>query len=124
VSGHEHCTSNKASNHDTGMVLFYCTAVAMKRQDEHGIAEGLEDFFDPGEKMEFSGQVFSCVTVNAFADIEIVKSLTRSIYMPSASTGTKVRAVYASRPQLVVGSSSLFPYGPHLLHNTLAIEAG
>jgi hypothetical protein len=40
------------------MVLFYCTAVAMKRQDENGIPEGLEDFFDPGEKMEFSGYVF------------------------------------------------------------------
>jgi|TARA_R110002003_G_scaffold44_11_gene3316 hypothetical protein len=37
------------------MVLFYCTAVAMKRQDENGIAEGLEDAFDPGERMEFSG---------------------------------------------------------------------
>jgi UDP-N-acetylmuramoylalanine-D-glutamate ligase len=37
-----------------GMVLFYCTAVAMKRQDETGIAEGLEDFFDPGEEIEFS----------------------------------------------------------------------
>jgi hypothetical protein len=37
-----------------GMVLFYCTAVAMKHQDETGIAEGLEDFFDPGEKIEFS----------------------------------------------------------------------
>jgi hypothetical protein len=39
------------------MVLFYCTAVAMKRQDQNGIADGLEDFFEPGEKMEFSGQV-------------------------------------------------------------------
>lgn len=38
----------------SGMVLFYCTAVAMKRQDEFGIAEGLEDFFDPGEQIEFS----------------------------------------------------------------------
>jgi hypothetical protein len=44
-----------SSDHNTGMVLFYCTAVAMKRQDENGIADGLEDFFDPGEKMEFSG---------------------------------------------------------------------
>jgi hypothetical protein len=40
--------------------LFYCTAVAMKHQDEHSIGEGLEDFFDPGEKIQFSGQVF-CV---------------------------------------------------------------
>ncbi|KAH4406706.1 hypothetical protein HBH92_161660 [Parastagonospora nodorum] len=39
------------------MVLFYCTAVAMKRQDEFGIAEGLEDFFDPGEQMEFSSEI-------------------------------------------------------------------
>lgn len=44
-------------NHLTfiGMVLFYCTAVAMKRQDEYGVGEGLEDFLDPGEKIEFSG---------------------------------------------------------------------
>lgn len=44
------------------MVLFYCTAVAMKRQDEYGIGEGLEDFFDPGEKMEFCWQVTTCFT--------------------------------------------------------------
>jgi hypothetical protein len=36
------------------MVLFYCTAVAMKRQDQTGIADGLEDFFSV-EEMEFSG---------------------------------------------------------------------
>jgi hypothetical protein len=36
------------------MVLFYCTAVAMKRQDEVGVADGLEDLFDPGEKLEFA----------------------------------------------------------------------
>jgi hypothetical protein len=40
------------------MVLFYCTAVAMKRQDDNGIAEGLDDFFTPGEKLEFSGYVW------------------------------------------------------------------
>lgn len=40
------------------MVLFYCTAVAMKRQDTTPIAEGLEDSFEPGEKMEFSGYVY------------------------------------------------------------------
>jgi len=41
------------------MVLFYCTAVAMKRQDQAGIAEGLEDVFDPDEleSIEFSGYV-------------------------------------------------------------------
>lgn len=37
------------------MVLFYCTVVAMKHQDRMGISEGLEDFFQPGENMEFSG---------------------------------------------------------------------
>lgn len=37
------------------MVLFFCTAVAMKRQDDQGIDEGLDDFFQPGEKIEFSG---------------------------------------------------------------------
>jgi hypothetical protein len=46
------------------MVLFFGTAVAMKRQDEHGIAkgvaEGLEDLFNPDneEEMLFSGQVY------------------------------------------------------------------
>lgn len=39
------------------MVLFYCTVVAMKRQDQTGIPNGLDDFFQPGEKMEFSGYV-------------------------------------------------------------------
>jgi hypothetical protein len=37
------------------MVLFYCTAVAMKRQDHIQTPQGLEDFFQPGEKIEFSG---------------------------------------------------------------------
>jgi hypothetical protein len=38
------------------MVLFYCTAVAMKHQDQAGIAPGLEDVFDPDnkERIEFS----------------------------------------------------------------------
>jgi hypothetical protein len=36
------------------MVLFYCTVVAMKRQDQNGIADGLDDVFS-GEEMEFSG---------------------------------------------------------------------
>jgi hypothetical protein len=44
----------KASNCDVGMVLFYSTAVALKCQDAHGIAEDLDDFFDPGEKIQFS----------------------------------------------------------------------
>jgi hypothetical protein len=44
----------RSSNMHLGMVLFYCTAVAMKYQDETGIADGLEDFFDPGEDIEFS----------------------------------------------------------------------
>jgi hypothetical protein len=48
------CSHSIATDTNVGMVLFYCTAVAMKRQDETGIAEGLEDFFDPGEKIEFS----------------------------------------------------------------------
>ncbi|KAH7077965.1 hypothetical protein BKA63DRAFT_275736 [Paraphoma chrysanthemicola] len=48
------------------MVLFYCTAVAMKRQDENGIAEGLEDAFDPGERMEFSGQITDSRYLHAF----------------------------------------------------------
>jgi hypothetical protein len=41
------------------MVLFYCTAVAMKRQDQTGIADGLEDVFDPAEHevIEYSGYV-------------------------------------------------------------------
>lgn len=37
------------------MVLFYCTAVAMKRQDQNGTADDLEDFFGRGEQIEFSG---------------------------------------------------------------------
>ncbi|KAL6703356.1 hypothetical protein ACN47E_009774 [Coniothyrium glycines] len=46
------------------MVLFYCTAVAMKRQDEEmalqeekGLGRFLEDVFQPGEKLEYSGEI-------------------------------------------------------------------
>ncbi|KAF9696956.1 hypothetical protein EKO04_004794 [Ascochyta lentis] len=41
------------------MVLFYNTTVAMKRQDQTGIAPGLEDFFDPDnlDKLEFSTEI-------------------------------------------------------------------
>ncbi len=38
-----------------GMVLFYCTLVAMKRQDEVPTPPGLDDYFQPGEKEEFGG---------------------------------------------------------------------
>jgi hypothetical protein len=37
------------------MVLFYCTAVAMKCQDRVTVVPGLEDYFNPGERIEFSG---------------------------------------------------------------------
>jgi hypothetical protein len=37
------------------MVLFYCTLVAMKVQDQVTITPGLDDFFQPGEKEEFGG---------------------------------------------------------------------
>lgn len=39
------------------MVLFYCTAVAMKRQDHVTTPQGLEDYFQQGEKEEFGGYV-------------------------------------------------------------------
>ncbi|KAF2852840.1 hypothetical protein T440DRAFT_20297 [Plenodomus tracheiphilus IPT5] len=48
------------------MVLFYCTVVAMKRQDQTGIPEGLDDFFQPGEKMEFSGETTDARWLHAF----------------------------------------------------------
>jgi hypothetical protein len=68
------------------MVLFYCTAVAMKRQDHHtSTVEGLEDFFDPGEKREFSGQAIHCVVIDSCTDIKLVRSLTGTIFMLSAS---------------------------------------
>jgi hypothetical protein len=38
-----------------GMVLFWSTMVAMKRQDEIPTPPGLEDFFQPGEQQEFGG---------------------------------------------------------------------
>lgn len=43
------------------MVLFYCTTVAMKRQDQKGVAEGLDDVFNPGngEEIIFSGYVIT-----------------------------------------------------------------
>jgi hypothetical protein len=68
------------------MVLFYCTAVAMKRQDHNSTAEGLEDFFDPGEKREFSGQAIHCVMIDFCANIKLVRSLTGTIFMLSASS--------------------------------------
>lgn len=37
------------------MVLFYSTMVAMKRQDEIQAPQGLEDYFQPGEREEFGG---------------------------------------------------------------------
>ncbi|KAF2133226.1 hypothetical protein P153DRAFT_372890 [Dothidotthia symphoricarpi CBS 119687] len=48
------------------MVLFYCTVVAMKRQDQSGIADGLEDFFTPGERIEFSGEITDSRYLHAF----------------------------------------------------------
>ncbi|KAI8936850.1 hypothetical protein NX059_006087 [Plenodomus lindquistii] len=48
------------------MVLFYCTVVAMKRQDQNGTPEGLDDFFQPGEKMEFSGETTDARYLHAF----------------------------------------------------------
>ncbi|CAN9084151.1 unnamed protein product [Alternaria alternata] len=48
------------------MVLFYCTAIAMKRQDQTGIAEGLEDVFVPGEKIVFSGETTDNRYLHAF----------------------------------------------------------
>jgi hypothetical protein len=39
------------------MVLFYCTAVAMKHQDQATKADGLHDLFEPGEHIAFSGYV-------------------------------------------------------------------
>ena len=57
------------SKNCTGMVLFYCTAVAMKRQDQNGISDGLEDFFEPGEKMEFSGLVYSSDNLEFYSNL-------------------------------------------------------
>jgi hypothetical protein len=52
------------SNGRIGMVLFYCTAVAMKHQDHTPVAHGMEDVFRPGETMEFSGYVVHMIIVN------------------------------------------------------------
>ncbi|OCK83881.1 hypothetical protein K432DRAFT_379096 [Lepidopterella palustris CBS 459.81] len=48
------------------MVLFYCTAVAMKRQDRVTTPQGLEDFFQPGEKEEFGGEIQDDNYLHAF----------------------------------------------------------
>jgi hypothetical protein len=45
------------TNGTPGMVLFYCTAVAMKHQDQATKADGLLDLFEPGEHIAFSGYV-------------------------------------------------------------------
>ena len=47
-----------------GMVLFFCTLTAMKRQDEAPIAQGMEDFFQPGEKEEYGGCVMSTLSLS------------------------------------------------------------
>lgn len=48
------------------MVLFYCTVVAMKRQDSVPTPQGLEDFFQPGEKEEFGGEIRDDDYLHAF----------------------------------------------------------
>ncbi|RMZ71613.1 hypothetical protein GMOD_00006747 [Pyrenophora seminiperda CCB06] len=50
------------------MVLFYCTAVAMKRQDQNGVAEGLDDMFNTGngEEIAFSGETVDHKYKHAF----------------------------------------------------------
>ncbi|KAK3203388.1 hypothetical protein GRF29_112g1144737 [Pseudopithomyces chartarum] len=48
------------------MVLFYCTMVAMKRQDETQTPQGLEDFFQPGERQEFGGEIQDSRYLHAF----------------------------------------------------------
>ncbi|EFQ85164.1 hypothetical protein CFE70_009983 [Pyrenophora teres f. teres 0-1] len=50
------------------MVLFYCTTVAMKRQDQKGVAEGLDDVFNPGngEEIIFSGETVDHKYKHAF----------------------------------------------------------
>ncbi|EUC37028.1 hypothetical protein COCVIDRAFT_34451 [Bipolaris victoriae FI3] len=47
------------------MVLFYCTAIAMKRQDQTAVAEGLVDFFEP-ESIMFSGETTDSRYLHAF----------------------------------------------------------
>ena len=48
-------STKKYSDSKAGMVLFYCTVVAMKRQDQVTTSPGMEDFFQPGEKEEYGG---------------------------------------------------------------------
>lgn len=48
------------------MVLFYCTVIAMKRQDQYGISDGLDEFFQLGETMEFSGETADGRYLHAF----------------------------------------------------------
>jgi hypothetical protein len=48
------------------MVLFYCTVVAMKRQDWIPAPQGLQDFFQPGEKEEFGGEIEDDRFLHAF----------------------------------------------------------
>ncbi|KAF2644655.1 hypothetical protein P280DRAFT_514124 [Massarina eburnea CBS 473.64] len=48
------------------MVLLYCTMSAMKRQDNYPTAAGLEDFFQPGEKEEFGGEIQDDRYLHAF----------------------------------------------------------
>lgn len=46
------------------MVLFFCVLVALKRQDEKH--SELEDFFQPGEKEEFGGEIKDSEYLHAF----------------------------------------------------------
>ena len=62
-------TTGYQSDGFLGMVLFYCTAVAMKHQDDQGIADGLDDFFQPGEKIEFSGYVTDYILLTSNSNI-------------------------------------------------------
>lgn len=48
------------------MVLFYCTLVAMKVQDQVTTTPGLDDFFQPGEKEEFGGEIQDSTYLHAF----------------------------------------------------------
>ena len=38
-----------------GMVLFYCTFVALKRQDKIKPSQDVDDYIQPGEVEEFGG---------------------------------------------------------------------
>lgn len=48
------------------MVLFFCTVVALKRQDAVEIPLGVEDFFQHGEDIEFSGEIEDDRYLHAF----------------------------------------------------------